>query len=121
MPRVRELAAEDIQDPEAREIYHRFARDYGPFLNQVKVFAHRPPALKHIMGLLLDLADEVVDTIASRCTEAETGARNVDHLINATLLPQISTELLQRMAQGPLPPRLDVGVQDGEFTVVFQD
>ena len=60
MPRVRELAAEEIQDPEAREIYHRFARDYGPFLNQVKVFAHRPPALKHIMGLLLDLADEVV-------------------------------------------------------------
>jgi uncharacterized peroxidase-related enzyme len=60
MPRVRELAAEDVKDPEAREIYNRFARDYGPFLNQVKVFAHRPPALKHIMGLLLDLADEAV-------------------------------------------------------------
>ena len=60
MPRVRELAPEEVKDPEAREIYHRFARDYGPFLNQVKVFAHRPPALKHIMGLLLDLADEAI-------------------------------------------------------------
>ncbi len=38
----------------------RFAEEYGPFLNQVKVFAHRPTAFKHIMGLLLDLADEVV-------------------------------------------------------------
>ncbi|MDQ4136226.1 MAG: carboxymuconolactone decarboxylase family protein [Pseudomonadota bacterium] len=26
----------------------------------MKVFAHRPPALKHVMGLLLDLADEAV-------------------------------------------------------------
>lgn len=43
-----------------RPIYERFARDYGPFINQVRVFAHRPPALKHIMGLLLDLADEQV-------------------------------------------------------------
>ena len=60
MPRVRELAPEEVKDPEAREIYDRFARDYGPFLNQVKVFAHRPPALKHIMGLLLDLADEAI-------------------------------------------------------------
>jgi uncharacterized peroxidase-related enzyme len=38
----------------------RFAEEYGPFLNQVKFFAHRPTAFKHIMGLLLDLADEVV-------------------------------------------------------------
>tara|TARA_E500000178_G_scaffold347048_1_gene399664 strand:- start:511 stop:1098 length:588 start_codon:yes stop_codon:yes gene_type:complete len=60
MPRVRELAPEDVKDPETRQIYRRFARDYGPFLNQVKVFAHRPPALKHIMGLLLDLADEAI-------------------------------------------------------------
>jgi len=35
-------------------------RDYGPFLNQVKVFAQRPPVLKHIMGLLLELADEAL-------------------------------------------------------------
>ena len=44
----------------ARAVYERFARDYGPFLNQVRVFAHRPPAVRHIMGLLLELADEAV-------------------------------------------------------------
>jgi len=43
---------------DVRPIYERFVQDYGPFMNQVKVFAHRPPALKHIMGLLLDLYDE---------------------------------------------------------------
>lgn len=59
MPRVSELNAEDIAE-DAREIYHRFITEYGPFENQVKIFAHRPPALKHIMGLLLELAQEEV-------------------------------------------------------------
>lgn len=59
MARVRDISAAEVPD-EVRPIYERYARDYGPFLNQVKVFAHRPPALKHIMGLLLDFADEAV-------------------------------------------------------------
>ncbi len=59
MARVSDISAAEVPD-EVRPIYERYARDYGPFLNQVKVFAHRPPALKHIMGLLLDFADEAV-------------------------------------------------------------
>lgn len=59
MPRVREIGIDEVPE-EVRPVYQRFSEDYGPFLNQVKVFAHRPPALKHIMGLLLDLADEAV-------------------------------------------------------------
>ena len=59
MARVRDVAIEELPE-EVRPIYQRFATDYGPFLNQVKVFAHRPPAVKHIMGLLLDLADEAL-------------------------------------------------------------
>lgn len=59
MARVRDVGIEEV--PEALQpIYRRYAEAYGPFLNQVKVFAHRPPALKHIMGLLLDLADEAL-------------------------------------------------------------
>ena len=59
MPRVSELTADDLAE-DAREIYRRYSTEYGPFENQAKIFAHRPPALKHIMGLLLDLADEQV-------------------------------------------------------------
>ena len=59
MARVRDIELDEV--PEALQpVYRRFAADYGPFLNQVKVFAHRPPALKHIMGLLLELADEAL-------------------------------------------------------------
>ena len=59
MPRVREIEIDEVP-VDAQPIYRRFANEYGPFLNQVKVFAHRPPALKHIMGLLLDFYDEAV-------------------------------------------------------------
>lgn len=59
MPRVREVEIDDVPE-DVRPVYQRFTEEYGPFLNQVKVFAHRPPALKHIMGLLLDLADEAL-------------------------------------------------------------
>lgn len=57
MARVRDIPIEEVP-ADVRPIYKRFVQDYGPFINQVRVFAHRPPALRHIMGLLLDLYDE---------------------------------------------------------------
>lgn len=59
MARVRDVALEEVPE-EIQPIYRRYAEDYGPFLNQVKVFAHRPAALKHVMGMLLELADDAV-------------------------------------------------------------
>jgi len=41
--------------------------------------------------------DEVVEAIASRCTEVDSGARNIDHILTNTLLPEMSKELLSRM------------------------
>jgi len=59
MARVKDVEIDEVPE-DVRPIYKQFAEDYGPFLNQVKVFAHRPSAVKHLMGLLLDLADEAV-------------------------------------------------------------
>ena len=36
----------------------------------------------------------LVDAIKARCTEVESGARNVDHILTRTLLPEISREVL---------------------------
>ncbi|MEM7425347.1 MAG: carboxymuconolactone decarboxylase family protein [Pseudomonadota bacterium] len=59
MPRVSEVGPESLPD-DAAAIFQRYVTEYGPFGNQAKIFAHRPPAVRHIMGLLLDLADEQV-------------------------------------------------------------
>lgn len=61
--------------------------------------------------------DAVVDQITARCTEVETGARNIDHIINRTLLPDIATEILSRMSGDDQPTGITVGVDDaGNFT-----
>lgn len=63
---------------------------------------------------------KVVDQIAQRCTEVETGARNIDYIVNKTLLPRISTEILERMAEDSMPETLQIGLDaSGDFTYNF--
>ena len=58
----------------------------------------------------------LVDAVASRCTEVESGARNVDNILTNTLLPDISRQLLGRMSEGEKISALHVGVgPDGAF------
>ena len=45
-------------------------------------------------------SDAVLDNIVSRCTEVDSGARNVDRILTGTLLPQLSAEVLSKMADG---------------------
>jgi uncharacterized peroxidase-related enzyme len=52
--RVRSIASAELP-PDLADLYERFAGDYGPFRNQVAVFAHVPPALRHLMALLMEL------------------------------------------------------------------
>ncbi|MDD2390886.1 MAG: type VI secretion system ATPase TssH [Desulfobacterales bacterium] len=50
----------------------------------------------------LTYSTDLIAAIASRCTEVDTGARNVDYLLTQVLLPELSTEMLKRMAQGQM-------------------
>ncbi|HEX6172577.1 MAG TPA: type VI secretion system ATPase TssH [Candidatus Binatia bacterium] len=52
----------------------------------------------------------LVDEVARRCTEVESGARNVDHILTRTLLPEISKEFLAKMAAGEGISRVHVSV-----------
>jgi type VI secretion system protein VasG len=51
----------------------------------------------HKIALTHDEA--LVDEVARRCTEVESGARNVDNILTNTLLPEISRQILGRMAE----------------------
>src|SRR5207302_8600307 len=54
MARVRNVEAAELP-ADLAEIYREFAGNYGPFRNQVAIFAHVPAALRHLMPLLLEL------------------------------------------------------------------
>jgi len=60
----------------------------------------------------LDIAEPVIDAIADRCTEVESGARNIDNILTNTLLPDISRMLLQSMADEAHPSRVAVDLDD---------
>lgn len=64
--------------------------------------------------------DAVVESIAGRCTEVSSGARNVDHILTRTLLPTISGEFLGRMASGEPIAGVTVDVDgNGGFSYKF--
>ena len=68
----------------------------------------------HKIDLTYDAA--LIDEVAKRCTEVESGARNVDNILTNTLLPDISRQLLTGMAAGEAMSRINVGIgTDGAF------
>jgi type VI secretion system protein VasG len=67
-------------------------------------------------NVLFKYDEGVIDFVASRCTEVESGARNVDHILTNTLLPEMSRELLSRMAEGEQIKEVSVSVSGGGFS-----
>ena len=69
----------------------------------------------HKIELTYDPA--VVAEVAKRCTEVESGARNVDNILTNTMLPDVSRYLLSRMAERQKPAAIHVSVgENGAFT-----
>jgi type VI secretion system protein VasG len=67
-------------------------------------------------GAQFSYAERVIDEVAGRCKEVESGARNVDHILTRSLLPEMSGEFLSRMAAGSVISRVHVAVSgDGKF------
>ena len=98
----------------------------------VPYMALRPEIMRELAGMKLSrIADRllaqhriplswseaVVSSIAASCTAVDTGARNIDHIINASLLPQISATLLGSLGCPGHPElHIDLDAEQGTFT-----
>jgi type VI secretion system protein VasG len=105
-------------------------------MNVVPFYILGPEVLQEIVALKLDklaermdethkmklvYAPEVVDQITTRCTEVETGARNIDHIMNGTIMPQMSQEILVRLGEGAMPSEVHLDLaKDGSFKIDFK-
>jgi type VI secretion system protein VasG len=59
---------------------------------------------------------ELLEQIAQRCTEVESGARNIEQVITHQLLPDLSAEILRLISDGGTLTAVEVGIgPDGEF------
>ena len=122
---------EQLSELLAPQLYKAFK---PAFLGRMKTIPYFPvddDALAHIIGLKLgriarrvqathravfEWDDALVEAVLARCTEVDTGARNVDHILNGSLLPEIAEQVLGRMAQGEAIAKIRVGAgKNGDF------
>jgi type VI secretion system protein VasG len=60
--------------------------------------------------------EALVEAVLARCTEVDSGARNVDNILNGTLLPEIAESVLARMAEGAAIAKIKVSAnKQGQF------
>jgi type VI secretion system protein VasG len=64
--------------------------------------------------------DAFLNEVANRCTEVESGARNVDNILTNSLLPDISRKILGGIAEGARLNAIRVGIgADGQFDYAY--
>ena len=68
----------------------------------------------HKVSLVYD--DVLLNEVAARCTEVESGARNVDNILSNTMLPDLSRQILGQLAGGEASDTVNVSVKDGALT-----
>jgi ATPases with chaperone activity, ATP-binding subunit len=65
-------------------------------------------------GAQFSYDDAVIETVAKRCTDVDSGARNVYNILTGTMLPHMSGEVLSKMASGESIKKVHVGVDTDE-------
>ena len=136
---IKNLCSDPEMAPEpdafVEAVFPELLKTFKPaFLGRVKIIPYYPltdDVMKKIIGLKLgkvgrrikehyraafSFDEQLVQAIADRCTEVDTGARNVDHILNKTLLPELSAEFLGQMTQGNAINAVNLTVSgDGKF------
>ena len=124
-------SADDLAEALRPVLYKTFKPAFLGRMKVIPYYAIGDDALEKIIRLKLDrIASRVgvnhhaefvydtklVDAVLARCTEVDTGARNVDHILNGTLLPEIAGHVLARMADGRAVNRIKVSAgKNGDF------
>ncbi|WP_312995905.1 type VI secretion system ATPase TssH [Leclercia sp.] len=87
----------------------------GMKLNQVS------KRLARHYGMKTEIGESLYDALTDACLLPDTGARNVDSLLNQQILPVLSQQLLTHMAAGQKPQHLTLGWDEEEGIVLEFD
>lgn len=63
----------------------------------------------------VEYTDDLVELLLSRCTEVDSGARNVDNILNSSVLPALATEILMALAEQRIPKLIKIDAKDDEI------
>ncbi|RZG66888.1 type VI secretion system ATPase TssH [Acinetobacter bouvetii] len=59
--------------------------------------------------------DDLIELLLNRCTEIDSGARNVDNILNSSVLPALATEILMAMSEQRIPRLIEINVKNDEI------
>ncbi|MDO3665161.1 type VI secretion system ATPase TssH [Acinetobacter higginsii] len=123
--------AEDLIEHLKPSLYKQFK---PAFIGRMRIVPYFPlhdellvRIIKHKLGKIVDriekqyatkvqYSDDLIELLLSRCTEVDSGARNVDNILNSTVLPALATEILVALAEHKLPKLIVIDTKDDEIT-----
>ena len=131
----------EATEPDLHELLRPVLRDHfqPALLARFQTVIYRPlaqAAMRTIVGMKLGLvsqrlarhygmktaiADSLSDALTDACLLPDTGARNIDSLLNQQILPVLSQQLLSQMAAGHKPHTLTLGWDEEEGIVLEFD
>lgn len=65
-------------------------------------------------GASFSYDESLVDHLAARCNDPDTGARNVENILTRSILPGLASECLQKMAEGIDIQNIHIGLGENE-------
>ena len=66
----------------------------------------------------VEYSEDLVELLLSRCTEVDSGARNVDNILNSSVLPELATQILIALADQKLPKLIKIDSKDND--IIYQ-
>ena len=70
--------------------------------------------------IALEYSDKIVNEIADRCVQVETGARNIDYIMEKNLLPEMASMILKNMTDEKMPTTISIDLdEDKLFKIEF--
>jgi len=113
--KVRQPTSQDLQDILRTTLQKAFKPAFLGRLSVVPYFPVQDEILKAIIrqkmekirsrieanhGAVMTYDTALIELMAARCTEVESGARNADAIISHLILAELSSRLLERMSEG---------------------
>ncbi len=130
-----EITAKEVIDSIRPSLSHHFKPALLARMNIIPFAPISPVAMRSIMqsklhaltlrlkqahDLEVTFDEKLLDVLTERCTTEEVGARNAEHTLRSGLMPAISRKLLEQLAEGPLPPHLNISfAESGDWSLEF--
>ena len=76
---------------------------------------HSPEKIKKQYQTEIIYKDDLIELLLNRCTEIDSGARNVDNILNSSVLPALATEILMAMSEQKVPRLIEINVKNDEI------